>query len=155
MSLVWSDEEMEEKEESTSLDEETLKELSNQYEVSKKEIDRLNLIGVEIKRALELRNKMEICAMRSDMGIILEVKIVSVFDGSMIVYLEVKSELDWVLEEWNLLLSMHPISKVDEVLPCSSCSYHIPSLVPSSSQSFLVLQSSDSSQWPTVIRPSL
>lgn len=41
-------------------------------------------------------------------------QIVTVFDESILVYLDVKSDLDWILEEWDLLLSMYPISKTDE-----------------------------------------
>ncbi|GMR36367.1 hypothetical protein PMAYCL1PPCAC_06562, partial [Pristionchus mayeri] len=158
MSFDWSDEEMEEKEEQKDegkLKGGTLKELTKQYEESTIEIDRLNRVGVEIKRALELRKKMEMCAVREDIGIKLDVKVVAVFDGSMLVYLEVISSLDWTLDGWDLLLTMHPISKPNQVLPCSSSSYRIPPLVPSSSHSIHLLHPSDPSQWPTVIRPSL
>lgn len=52
MSFDWSDEEMEvnegENDENTKLDVETINELAKQYEISKKELDRLNQIGVEV-----------------------------------------------------------------------------------------------------------
>lgn len=53
MSFNWSDEEMEvneeENDENKKLDLETINELAKQYEVSKKELDRLNQIGVEVR----------------------------------------------------------------------------------------------------------
>ncbi|GMT14531.1 hypothetical protein PFISCL1PPCAC_5828, partial [Pristionchus fissidentatus] len=160
-SFEWSDEEMEINEEEKenggrkSMDEDTLKELAQQHSIHQKELDRLNEVGSELKNALELRRRMEMCTIRGEIDIKLEVKVVTVFDGSMLVYLEVTSTIDWTLRDWDLLISFHPISPADSVpslLPCSSSSYRIPPLPPSASHSILILPSSHPSQWPIVIR---